>query len=305
MTKSHVRHAIAVAFAAVLAAPGIASAIYETEPNEPIASAQRITVGAGGAQVTGVLGVMSPSAAPINDVDFYAFEGTKGDVLTVDIDGGAKQDGTRSVDTFIAVFGPGLDILAENDDPGTLDPGSSNGMDARLENVVLPASGTYIVGVSSYPRTFRNGGTLTSTSLNSLSNGSYTLVITGVTSSPEQHINIEIKPGNHEIAPINPTSKGNIPVALISSEEFDALKVDRSSLTFGASGHEQSLRRCGKGGQDVNADGLPDLVCHFDNQAAKFERGDLEGIVRGISGTGRPFEGRGRLKVVPEKRHQN
>lgn len=304
MTKSHVRHAIAAAFAAVLAAPGIASAIYETEPNEPIASAQRIAVGAGGAQVTGVLGVMSPTVAPVNDVDFFTFDGSEGDLVTIDIDGGMKQDGSRSVDTYIAVFGAGFVKLRENDDAGSLDPGSSSGLDSRIDNFRLPASGTYVVGVSSYPRLFRDGGTLTSTSLNSRSNGSYTLVITGVT-SPEQHVNIEIKPGSHEIAPINPKSRGNIPVALLSSTEFDALKVDRSSLTFGASGHEQSLRKCGKAGQDVNADGLPDLVCHFDNQAASFERGDLEGIVRGISGTGRPFEGRGLLKVVPEKRHQN
>ena len=44
--------------------------------------------------------------------------------------------------------------------------------------------------------------------------------------------------------------------------------MNTGSLTFGHSGDEKSLAFCDPGGQDVNGDGLPDLVCHFDNQLA-------------------------------------
>ena len=83
--------------------------------------------------------------------------------------------------------------------------------------------------------------------------------------------------------------------------EFDARAVDPESLTFGASGNEASLTRCNLSGEDVNGDGRVDVVCHFENQAAGFARGNLEGILKGRTAAGRLFEGRGLLKVVPAK----
>jgi hypothetical protein len=159
--------------------------------------------------------------------------------------------------------------------------------DALLVNVRLPVTGTYTVAVSD--------GSIAG------SNGSYTLIISGVTPAPSaQQINIVVKPGDREISTLNPKSKGNIPVALLSSSEFDALAVDRASITFGATGDEDSLRRCNKEGFDVDGDGRLDLVCHFENQSAGFEFGDLEGIVKGRTAAG-AFEGRGFLKVLPSK----
>ncbi|MET8761161.1 hypothetical protein [Lentzea sp. NPDC004782] len=50
--------------------------------------------------------------------------------------------------------------------------------------------------------------------------------------------------------------EGLIPVAILSTAEFNAVtQVDRTSLTFGATGLEQSLVRCGSPGEDVNDDG--------------------------------------------------
>ena len=116
-----------------------------------------------------------------------------------------------------------------------------------------------------------------------------------------QYINIEVKPGSREIAPINPKAKGTIPVALLSNAQFNALQVDQKSLRFGSTGTEASLVRCNPGGTDVNGDGRPDLICHFDNQAAKFQIGDQSGFVTGTSSTG-PFQGRGWLKVLAGKK---
>jgi hypothetical protein len=310
ITKRKVCVAIAAAF---IAASGLARAdvVSETErtdpsrPNHPIANAQPLLIDAGGGvTVNGVLGTDVVGAASVDDLDFYSFEGREGDVVTLDIDYGIKSaaSGERSVDTVLAVFGagPGYPVLRQNDDGGLLasDPESISSVDSRVLNFRLPASGTYIVGVSSFPRSFVNGGGVSRTTLNTRSNGRYALVITGVTPSI-QHINVEIKPGSGELAPINPKARGNVPVALLSSAEFDALTVNQESLTFGATGKESSLLRCNKEATDVNGDGKLDLVCHFDNQAASFDQGDLEGIVMGTFGTSkRMFEGRAFLKVV-------
>jgi len=302
--KRRLSYAIA---AALLAASGVANADVineQTTPNNPINLAQPLIIDSSGSvTVNGVLGTDVVNAPATDDIDFYSFEGREGDVVTFDIDYGIKSvaSGERSVDTVMAVFGPGPDyiVLRQNDDGGILasDPESISSADSRIVNFRLPSSGTYTVGVSSFPRAFVNGGGLSRTTLGSKANGRYVLVISGVTPSI-QSINVEIKPGSGELAPINPKARGNIPVALLSSSEFDALNVVPESLTFGATGKESSLLRCNKEGSDVNNDGKLDLICHFDNQVASFREGDLEGIVMGRSQNGRLFEGRGLLKVL-------
>jgi hypothetical protein len=221
----------------------------------------------------------------------------------------------RSVDTTIAIYGP-LPDLSKKYESTNMNPllprdsGSDDFRDALIENFRANGTGTYVVGVSSQPRFLTdNGGVLNPTSLGAFSNGSYVLTISGVTLPVlVQYINIEIKPGSTGDAPVNLKAKGNIPLALLShsatpsSPAFDALKVKRESLTFGSTGDEKSWLRCAKDGVDVNADGLLDLVCHFDNVVADFQADDVQGKVKGITEDGRQFEGSGRLKIVPKHR---
>jgi hypothetical protein len=307
MRKHTVQNTLRIALLGASVLGAAAQAVDEIEPNHPIGSAQPLTIAPvaggekGGATVSGVIGNLSGAA--VGDVDFYSFYGQEGDVVTVDIDGG--MGGARNVDTVVAVFGagPSYKKLRENDDAGTpLDAGSSHRYDSRIDNFLLPATGTYTIGVSSYPRRFNDGGGLTSSSLGGYSNGDYTLIVSGV-SPPMLQINIDIKPGSGDSpAPINPRSKGKIPVALLSSADFTAVTVRVDSLRFGPTGNEASPSHCGHSGEDVNGDGRLDLVCHFENQKAAFSPSDEEGIVKGMTDTGRAFEGRGRLKVIPQKR---
>jgi hypothetical protein len=59
-----------------------------------------------------------------------------------------------------------------------------------------------------------------------------------------QPIAIDIKPRS-EINSINPRSKGTIPVAILSTEDFYAPdEVDRDSLMFGPGVGEKSLAFC-------------------------------------------------------------
>jgi hypothetical protein len=74
---------------------------------------------------------------------------------------------------------------------------------------------------------------------------------------------IDIKPGGFPNS-INRGSKGSIPVAVLSSPTFGAPSiVDTTSLTFGRTGNETSLDFCSSTPEDVNGDGLLDVICHF------------------------------------------
>lgn len=117
-------------------------------------------------------------------------------------------------------------------------------------------------------------------------------------------VDIDIKPGSDSNT-VNPKSNGKIPVAILSTKDFDApSQVDQNSLTFGRTGDEQSLAFCNRRPKDVNHDGLKDdLVCHFYTQIAGFKCGDTEGILRGktLDGTPIAIEGRDSVKIVPCK----
>jgi hypothetical protein len=295
--------------ALLLAIPGLALAAPEVETNHPIASAQALEMtfeqGAptGGAAVAAIVG--NPSGALDDDLDFFTFSGREGDVVTLDIDNGAGDGAGKSVDTIMAIFGPGTTtaVLRQNDDmtgSTPIDPGSKSRLDAHISNFRLPATGTYTVGVSSFPRDFLAGGTVKCRSTScKVANGDYTLLITGVSPSVQQ-INIDIKPGSGDVAPINPKARGKVPVALLGSSEFPVEDVDVGTLTFGHGGDEESLSKCGSPG-DLNGDAFPDLVCHFENQTAQFASSDTEAVLRGSLDNGGKFEGRGWLKVVPVK----
>lgn len=293
------RTLLALALAA-LGATGTARAVDEVEQNSPIQSAQQVTVGSGGSvTVNGVIG--NRTGAPVLDVDFYSFHGQEGDVIMADI------DGTSGADTILTLFGPGptYTVLLRNDN-NTRDEGSATERDARIDASInppfrLPVTGIYTVAVSTFPVNLTHGGTLLRT--NPMTNGAYALIVSGVTPLM-QYINIEVKPGSGDFAPLNPKAKGTIPVALLSNKDFNALdvEVNEKALTFGRTGEEYSLKRCAKEGEDVNGDGYPDLVCHFDNQIANFRRGDLGAVLKGKTKSAKPFQGHGDLKTVVEKR---
>jgi hypothetical protein len=109
-------------------------------------------------------------------------------------------------------------------------------------------------------------------------------------------IQIDIQPGEFPNT-VNSSSRGNIPVALLSSASFDAPRmIVPNSLRFGPTGGEQSLAFC-VGAEDVNEDGLPDLVCHFDSQLAGFKSTDTQGIITGKLQDGKTIDGADWVRV--------
>ena len=295
--RTHISKAVAAALLAVSAQ--VAFAVDEVEPNDSLATAQPVTVGTDGQVIIqGVVGITDPAQPAIPDVDFYSFQASAGDAVTLDIDGGMKGMGAtdRQVDTKITLFTPDGQVLVENDDSPTIDEGSASiggERDARIDNppVALPVDGRYVVSVSGVGR---------------FPNGSYTLIISGVTPPAQvQYVNIDIRPGDRsEITRVSLKQKRDLPIAVLSRKAtptqpaFNPLDAKADSITFGRGGEEKSLTRCLKHHIDVNRDGMPDLVCLFDVQSAGFEENDVAGKLKGETISGTRFEAVGKLKVV-------
>jgi hypothetical protein len=110
---------------------------------------------------------------------------------------------------------------------------------------------------------------------------------------------IDIKPGGFPNS-INLGSAGTVAVAILSSATFDARNVDPSTVTL--AGASISLRRQGAlmaSSEDVNGDGLPDLVVHVETAALTLTDGDTEAVFDGKTFDGTPIRGTDTIRVVP------
>lgn len=114
-------------------------------------------------------------------------------------------------------------------------------------------------------------------------------------------VSIDIKPGGVQNF-INCKSRGELRVAILSTPDFQApARVDRTSLTFGATGDEASLGFCSPNPVDVNRDGLLDLVCNFEIPLAGLCEADetTEGVLKGRTTEGISIIGRDSVRLVP------
>ena len=125
--------------------------------------------------------------------------------------------------------------------------------------------------------------------------------VVGIIPKIERLLNIDIKSGS-DLKSINIKSHGKIPIAILLMPGFYAPdRINPQSLTFGRTGDEESLAFCNIEGEDVNGDGIKDLVCHFHTQYTEFQCGDTEGTLKGKVSQGGFIIGTGSARIIPCK----
>ena len=101
-------------------------------------------------------------------------------------------------------------------------------------------------------------------------------------------VTIDVKPGSDR-NPINLKGNGVIPVAILTTEDFDATTVDPATVRFGPGEAEEAH---GKGHiEDVDNDGRDDLVLHFKTGEAGILDGDTEAGLTGQTFDDQDIEG--------------
>lgn len=113
-----------------------------------------------------------------------------------------------------------------------------------------------------------------------------------------QVVEIDIKPGSYPNS-INPNAGGVIPVAILTTADFDASAVDPATVALEGAG----TRGKGKSGnygstEDVDGDGDLDLVVHVMN-AIEWAANATEATLTGMTWDGIPIEGTDSVRIVP------
>lgn len=117
-------------------------------------------------------------------------------------------------------------------------------------------------------------------------------------------VEIDIKPGSFPNS-INLGSKGNVPVAVLSTAEFDATTIDPETVTLA----DARVKVKGKGNrynyshEDINGDGILDLLVHIDTQALALTKGDTSAVLKGFTYASygeNPIMGSDSVRIVKE-----
>lgn len=164
----------------------------------------------------------------------------------------------------------------------------SDGVMYELNDLVTNSSGFLI----SYAADINNSGQIVGWGIIDGNREAYLL-------NPIIRITIDIQPAD-TVNEINLKRMKTVSVAVLSSTDFSAPSdVDQTSLTFGVTGDEASLKSCARKAKDINKDGFIDLSCTFSTNLARFQCGDTEGILKGKTVAGISFEGIQSVSITP------
>jgi hypothetical protein len=107
---------------------------------------------------------------------------------------------------------------------------------------------------------------------------------------------IDVQPDSDENA-VNLGSKGVVPVAFITTDDFDALELDASTIAFGPAGTPIAHVRAHV--EDVDGDGDMDLLAHFRIELAGIGATDHEVCVTARTLAGAAYRACDNVTIVP------
>ncbi len=114
-------------------------------------------------------------------------------------------------------------------------------------------------------------------------------------------VDIDIKPGSDPNSINCNNVNGNIPVAILTTEGFDATMVDHTTVEFEGAQEWHSHKKTGelkRHEEDVDGDGDIDLVLHFLLGETGLDCASFEGTLTGELYDGRPISGTDAVRMV-------
>ncbi|MBA7471290.1 hypothetical protein ES707_06596 [subsurface metagenome] len=123
----------------------------------------------------------------------------------------------------------------------------------------------------------------------------YSSVLIQLSSPAVSEVKIDIKPGGNPNN-INLRSKGVVPVAVLTTEDFDASNVDPDTVLF-AVAEPVRWKLC-----DVDDDGKDDMLFHFKTQDLKLAENDTGATLTGKTFNGVGIGGTDTVRIVPSKK---
>lgn len=106
---------------------------------------------------------------------------------------------------------------------------------------------------------------------------------------------IDIKPGIFQNS-INPKSQGKIPVAILTTNGFDATTVKPDTVLFGKTMLEAAPVYSAI--EDVDSDGDIDMILHFNTKETGIQCGDTSASLKGQTISGLPIQGSDFINTV-------
>jgi len=170
--------------------------------------------------------------------------------------------------------------------PGAPAPFSELALDTGLVDLGPVSPGAHVVGIQAE-------GQVGGCNFGDLPNWGGSLRV--LTSPPVTTVQIDIKPGTFPNS-INLRSLGVIPVAILTTDTFDATTVSPTTVRFGPTGTEVAAVHSALA--DVDGDGDIDLILHFNTQATGIQCGHVSALLTGETFGGQAIEGSDSIATV-------